>query len=51
MHGAIPPFPQYDFMAWCAVKSMGTTFTVNRIRSQIAAAAAFWSAVKMSQSS
>jgi hypothetical protein len=20
MHGAIPPFPQYAFMAWCSVK-------------------------------
>jgi hypothetical protein len=20
MHGAIPPFLQYDFMAWCLVK-------------------------------
>jgi len=21
MHGAIPPFPQYVFMAWCLVKN------------------------------
>jgi hypothetical protein len=20
MHGAIPPLPQYDFLAWCSVK-------------------------------
>jgi hypothetical protein len=24
MRGAIPPLPQYDFMAWCSVKSTGT---------------------------
>jgi hypothetical protein len=25
MCGAIPPLPQYAFMAWCSVKSTGTT--------------------------
>jgi len=25
MSGAIPPLPQYAFMAWCLVKSTGTT--------------------------
>jgi hypothetical protein len=25
MRGAIPPLPQYAFMAWCSVKSIGTT--------------------------
>jgi hypothetical protein len=25
MHGAIPPLPQYSFMAWCLVKSMEFT--------------------------
>jgi hypothetical protein len=25
MRGAIPPLPQYAFMAWCLVKSTGTT--------------------------
>jgi hypothetical protein len=25
MRGAIPPLPQYAFMAWCSVKSTGTT--------------------------
>jgi hypothetical protein len=25
MSGAIPPLPQYAFMAWCSVKSIGTT--------------------------
>jgi hypothetical protein len=24
MSGAIPPLPQYVFMAWCSVKSRGT---------------------------
>jgi hypothetical protein len=24
--GAIPPLPQYPFMAWCSAKSTGTTF-------------------------
>jgi hypothetical protein len=24
MHGAIPPFPQYAFMAWCLVKHKDT---------------------------
>jgi hypothetical protein len=28
MHGAIPPLPQYTFMAWCPVKSTGTTLPV-----------------------
>jgi len=23
MHGAIPPLPQYAFMAWCSVKAQG----------------------------
>jgi hypothetical protein len=23
MHGAIPPFPHYAFMAWCLVKAQG----------------------------
>jgi hypothetical protein len=23
MRGAIPPFPQYVFMAWCSVKAQG----------------------------
>jgi hypothetical protein len=28
MHGAIPPLPQYAFMAWCLVKYMDNfTFT------------------------
>jgi hypothetical protein len=25
MSGVIPPLPQYAFMAWCLVKSTGTT--------------------------
>jgi hypothetical protein len=25
MSGAIPPLPQYAFMAWCLVKSTGTS--------------------------
>jgi len=25
MNGAIPPLPQYALMAWCSVKSTGTT--------------------------
>jgi hypothetical protein len=23
MNGAIPPLPQYSFMAWCSVKAQG----------------------------
>jgi hypothetical protein len=26
MSGAIPPFPQYAFMAWCSVKSLGQLY-------------------------
>jgi len=26
MHGAIPPFPQYAFMAWCSVKAQGQLY-------------------------
>jgi hypothetical protein len=26
MSGAIPPLPQYDFMAWCLVKSRGKLY-------------------------
>jgi hypothetical protein len=29
MHGAISPLPQYAFMAWCSVKSIGTTLMLN----------------------
>jgi hypothetical protein len=25
MSGAIPPLPQYAFMAWCSIKNTGTT--------------------------
>jgi hypothetical protein len=28
MRGAIPPFPQYAFMAWCWVKAWGQLFTL-----------------------
>jgi hypothetical protein len=38
MSGAIPPFPQYVFMAWCSVKAQGqlyllpfTLFTWNHL--------------------
>jgi hypothetical protein len=27
MNGAIPPLPQYVSMAWCSVKSTGTTLS------------------------
>jgi hypothetical protein len=27
MHGAIPPLPQYAFMAWCSFKNNNFTFT------------------------
>jgi len=31
MSGAIPPLPQYAFMAWCLVKAQDNfTFTTNR---------------------
>jgi len=31
MSGAIPPLPQYSFMAWCLVKHRGKfTFTYGR---------------------
>jgi len=26
MHGAIPPLPQYVFMAWCSVKAHGKLY-------------------------
>jgi hypothetical protein len=26
MSGAIPPFPQYAFMAWCLVKAQGQLY-------------------------
>jgi hypothetical protein len=26
MHGAIPPFPQYDFMPWSSVKAQGKLY-------------------------
>jgi hypothetical protein len=26
MHGAIPPLPQYAFMAWCLVKAGGQLY-------------------------
>jgi len=26
MCGAIPPLPQYDFMAWCLVKTQGKPY-------------------------
>jgi hypothetical protein len=26
MHGAIPPFPQFAFMAWCLVKAQGQLY-------------------------
>jgi hypothetical protein len=30
MSGAVPPFPQYVFMAWCLVKHRGNfTFTIS----------------------
>jgi len=28
MSGAIPPLPQYASMAWCSVKSKGTTLSL-----------------------
>jgi hypothetical protein len=32
MRGAIPPLPQYAFMAWCLVKHRGNfTFSFNRV--------------------
>jgi hypothetical protein len=33
MSGAIPPLLQYAFMAWCSVKSTGTTFCLSSILS------------------
>jgi hypothetical protein len=29
MCGAIPPLPQYVFMAWCSVKAKGTTLPLH----------------------
>jgi hypothetical protein len=26
VHGAIPPLPQYAFMAWCSVKAQGQLY-------------------------
>jgi hypothetical protein len=26
MNGAIPPFPQYIFIAWCSVKAQGLLY-------------------------
>jgi hypothetical protein len=33
MHGAIPPLPEYAFMAWCSVKGQGQfyLFTLPKI--------------------
>jgi len=30
MRGAIPPFPQYVFMAWCSVKAQGNATNLRR---------------------
>jgi len=30
MSGAIPPLPQYAFMAWCLVKAQGTTLPLQQ---------------------
>jgi len=35
MRGAIPPLPQYDFMAWCSVeKGHGDNFTFHTYNKQ-----------------
>jgi hypothetical protein len=35
MRGAIPPLPQYAFMAWCSVKAQGQLFTFTCIKHSI----------------
>jgi hypothetical protein len=34
MSGAIPPLPQYAFMAWCLVKAQGQLYLLDRVFSQ-----------------
>jgi hypothetical protein len=32
MSGAIPPFPQYAFMAWCSVKAQGQLYMSKELK-------------------
>jgi hypothetical protein len=34
MHEAIPPLPQYAFMAWCSVKAQGQLFNLDLVAVQ-----------------
>jgi hypothetical protein len=32
MSGAIPPLPQYAFMAWCSVKAQGQLYLSSQLK-------------------
>jgi hypothetical protein len=34
MRGAIPPLPQYAFMAWCSVKAQGHLYLYTKLWSE-----------------
>jgi hypothetical protein len=44
MRGAIPPFPQYAFMAWCSVKAQGKLYLFYFINTQRTCGKYFWRA-------